>query len=96
MTLWYVALFLMIRGPTHRRFAYLYNFVHFRPVIEDRVEEIGLVLETFLDGFLGSRLEEALGFRAIPVAWWDRGSGNSGISSTWRILGGIRSNDFLS
>jgi hypothetical protein len=86
----------MIREPTNRRFASLYNFVQFRPVIEDRVEEIDSALETFLDRFLGSRLEEALGFRAVPVAWRrDRGSGNSGISSTWRILCGIWSDGFL-
>jgi hypothetical protein len=92
----YESLFLMIREPTNRLFASHYNFVQFRPVIEDRIEEIDTTLETFLDGFLGLRLEEAPGFRAVPVAWWDMGRGNSGISSAWRILGGIWSDDFIS
>jgi hypothetical protein len=85
----------MIRESPIRLFASLYNFVQIRPVIKDRVEEINLVLETFLDGFLGSRLEEAPDVRAVPVAWRDRGSGNSGISLTW-CIGGIWSNNFLS
>jgi hypothetical protein len=72
----------MIRKPANRLFASLYNCVQFRSVIEGRVEEIDSALETFLDGFLGPRLEEAPGFRAVPVAWRDRGSGNSSISLT--------------
>jgi hypothetical protein len=83
----------MLCESTNRLFASLYNFVQIRPVIEDRIEEINLALETFLDGFLRSRLEEAPGVRAVPVAWRERGSGNSGISLTWRS---IQSNKLLS
>jgi hypothetical protein len=64
----YKSLSLMLRESTNRLFASLYNFVQITPVNEDRVEEVDSALETFLDGFLGSRLEEALGARAVPVA----------------------------
>jgi hypothetical protein len=77
---------LMLRESTNHLFASLYNFVQIRPVIEDRVEKIDSALETFLDRFLGSRLEEAPGVRAAPVAWRDRGSDYSSISLTWHSI----------
>jgi hypothetical protein len=73
-------LLLIIRKPTNRLFASLYNFVEFAPVIEDRVEEINLALETCLNQFLWSRLEQLPGLRAGPVA--SRSSGGSGGSSS--------------